>query len=94
MEYGDIVWNNIPDYLKQSLESLQFEAVRIVTVVTKLTSRQLLYDETGCMGKCSRLAVKKYKLLKYHEMFHKGAHDYLNCTVQIIDLLRSTPYKH
>ena len=44
MEYSDIVWDNIPDYLKQSLESLQFEADRIVTGATKLTSRQLLYD--------------------------------------------------
>jgi hypothetical protein len=47
MEYGDIVWNNIPDYLKQSLESLQLKAARIVTGATKLTSKQLLYDETG-----------------------------------------------
>jgi hypothetical protein len=47
MEYGDIVWNNIPDYLKQSLESLQLEGARIVTGATKLTSKQLLYDETG-----------------------------------------------
>jgi hypothetical protein len=34
MEYGDIVWDNIPDYLKQSLESLQLEAPRIVTGAT------------------------------------------------------------
>ena len=47
MEYSDIVWDNIPDYLKQSLEILQLEAARIVTGATKLTSRQLLYDETG-----------------------------------------------
>ena len=46
MEYGDIVWDNIPDNLRQSLESLQFEAARIVTDATKLTSKQLLYDET------------------------------------------------
>jgi hypothetical protein len=46
MKYGHIVWDNIPDYLKQSLESLQFEAARIVTGATKLTSKQLLYDET------------------------------------------------
>jgi hypothetical protein len=39
MEYGDIVWDNIPDYLKQSLETLQLEAARIVTGATKLTSR-------------------------------------------------------
>ena len=37
MEYSDIVWDNIADYLKQSLESLQLEATRIVTGATKLT---------------------------------------------------------
>lgn len=47
MEYGDIVWDNISDYIKQSLESLQLEADHIVTGATKLTSIQLLYDETG-----------------------------------------------
>ena len=47
MEYGDIVLDNITDYLKQSLESLQLEAARIVTGVITLTSRQLPYDETG-----------------------------------------------
>jgi hypothetical protein len=36
MEYGDIVWDNIPDNLRQSLESLQFEAIRIVTDATML----------------------------------------------------------
>ena len=41
MEYGDIVWDNITDYLKQSLESLQLEPARIVTGATTLTSRQV-----------------------------------------------------
>jgi hypothetical protein len=42
MEYGDIVWDNIPDYLKQSLESLQLEATHIVTGATKACGFQLL----------------------------------------------------
>ena len=41
MEYGDI------DYLKQSLESLQIGAACIVTGATKLTFRQLIFNETG-----------------------------------------------
>ena len=56
MEYGDIVWDNIPDYLKQFLESLQLEAARIVTGATKLTSKQLL-DMMKQNGKRSRLVV-------------------------------------
>jgi hypothetical protein len=63
MEYSDIVWDNIPDYLKQSLESLQLEAARIVTGATKLTSRQLLYDETGWGFKYQSAFIFIFKLL-------------------------------
>ena len=31
IEYGDMVWDNIPYYLKQSLESPQLDAAHIVT---------------------------------------------------------------
>jgi hypothetical protein len=79
MKYSDIVWDNIPDYLKQSLESLQLEAARIVTGATKLTSRQLLYDETGLEMLQTRR--NNHKLIKFHEMFHKDAPDYLNSLV-------------
>jgi len=74
MEYSDIVWDNIPDYLKQSLESLQLEASRIVTCATKLTSKQLLYDETGWETLQTRR--NNHKLIKFHERFHKDAPDY------------------
>ena len=60
MEYGDIVWDNITDYLKQSLESLQLEAARIVTGATTLTSRQLLYDETGWQTLQTRRSNHKF----------------------------------
>jgi hypothetical protein len=76
MEYGDIVWDNIPDYLKESLESLQLEATRIITDATKLMSRQLLYDETGWETLQTRRS--NHKLINFHEMFHKDAPDYLN----------------
>ena len=64
--------------LKQSLESLQLEAARIVTDATKLTSRQLLYDETGWETLQTRRS--KHKLIKFHEMFHNDA-DYFNSLV-------------
>lgn len=79
MEYGDIVWDNIPDYLKQSLESLQLEAARIVTGATKLTSKQLLYDETGWETLQTRR--NNHKLITFLEMFHKDAPDYLNSLI-------------
>ena len=64
MEYGDIVWDNIPNYLKESLESLQLEATRIVTYATKLMSRQLLYDETGWETLQTRRS--NHTLIKFH----------------------------
>ena len=81
MEYADIVWDNIPEYLKQSLENLQLEAARIVTGGNKLSSKQLLYEETGWETLQSRR--NKHKLNKFHEMFHKNAPDYLNSLVPL-----------
>ena len=31
LEYADIIWDNLPDYLIKSIESIQLEAARIVT---------------------------------------------------------------
>jgi len=66
---GDIVWDNIPDYLKQFLESLQLETAPIVTGDTKLTSRQLLYYETG--RETIQIHINYYKFIKFHKLFHK-----------------------
>ena len=39
MQYGDIFWDNIPNYLKQSLEIIEeLEAVRIITGGTQHSS--------------------------------------------------------
>ena len=64
------IFDNIPDYLKQSL-GLQLEAARIVTGATKLTSKQLLYDETGWETLQTRR--NNHKFLYFHEMLHKNA---------------------
>ena len=47
LEYADIIWNNIPEYLGDKLERIQIEAARIVTGATKLCSKQNLYYDTG-----------------------------------------------
>jgi len=47
LEYGDIVWCNIPNNLTKELENINLEAARIVTGVTKLVSINKLYIDTG-----------------------------------------------
>ena len=76
LEYADIIWDNIPEYLRDKLESMQIEAVRIVTRTTKLCSKQNLYKDTGWETLSERR--KKHKILKFHEMFHKKGPEYLN----------------
>ena len=41
LEYADVVWDNCPNYIKEKLEHLNYEAARIITGATKLTSIQV-----------------------------------------------------
>ena len=70
LEYADIIWDNIPEYLRDKLESFQIEASRIVTGATKLCSKQNLYNDTVWETLSER--HKKHKILKCHEMFHEN----------------------
>ena len=47
LEYADIIWDNITEYLVNKVESIQLEAARIVTGGNRLAPRYLLYKETG-----------------------------------------------
>ena len=47
MEYADIVWNGCSDTESDLLDSVQYEAGKIVTGVMKGTSRQRLVSELG-----------------------------------------------
>jgi hypothetical protein len=38
LEYADVIWDNCPNYLKEKLEHINYEAARIITGATKLTS--------------------------------------------------------
>ncbi len=45
LEYGDIIWDNCTNELKNDVESVQHEAARIVTGATKLCGLENLYTE-------------------------------------------------
>jgi hypothetical protein len=54
-------------------------------------SRRLLYDETGC--ETLQIRRNNHKLIKFQEIFHKDAPDYLNSVVppQISEPINITP---
>ena len=79
LEYADSVWDNIPAYVNDTLENIQLEAARIATGGTKLTSRILLYRETGWATLHERRNI--HKLLQFYKMYHKLTPDYLSCLV-------------
>jgi hypothetical protein len=47
LEYADVVWDGCCDADRDLLESLQFEAARLVTGALKGTRRESLLNETG-----------------------------------------------
>ena len=47
LEYADIIWDNIPEYLKNEVDKVQNESARIVTGCTKLVSLDYLINEAG-----------------------------------------------
>jgi hypothetical protein len=38
LEYADVIWDNCPNYIKEKLEHINYEAARIITGAKKLTS--------------------------------------------------------
>ena len=42
LEYADVIWNNCPNYIKQNLNTLNYETARIIT---KLTSMLILLQD-------------------------------------------------
>jgi hypothetical protein len=73
LEYSDIIWDNIPEYLRDKLKSIQIEAAGIVTGETKLCSKQNLCNDTGWETLSERR--KTHNILKLHEMFHEKGPD-------------------
>ena len=46
--YEDVIWDNCPNYMKEKLEHINYEAARIIIGATKLTS--ILYFTRMWMG--------------------------------------------
>jgi hypothetical protein len=45
LEYADVIWNNCPNYIKEKLEHINYEAARIITGATTLTSLSIPLQE-------------------------------------------------
>ena len=76
LEYGDVIWDNIPNYLKDKLENVQLEAARVVTGANKLCSIVKLYNDTGWDSLSERR--RKHKIIKFHEMVHSQTLEYIS----------------
>ena len=68
MEYGDVIWNNCYDCDSALLDSVQYEASRLVTGTIKGTSSARLYKELACESLSSRrklhILSHFYKIVK------------------------------
>ena len=76
LEYVDVVWDNCPEYLKAKLEHVNYDAARIVTGATKLTSLRLLLAECGWETLQQRR--DKHNILICHNMVNGRTPCYLN----------------
>lgn len=68
LEYADIVWDNLTEDLKDQIENINLDAARIITGATKLTSKNLLYRETGWETLEQRR--KQHRLIQFYKMYH------------------------
>ena len=79
LEYGDVVWNNMPQYLKDDLDKIQNEAARIVTGCSKLVSLSDLRKECGWESLSERR--RRHKLIFFFKMMKGFAPTYLSSLV-------------
>ena len=76
VEYADVVWDNCPNYIKEKLEHINYEAARIITGATKLTSIRILLQECGWETLEQRR--NKHNILLFHKMVNKTFPEYLS----------------
>ena len=55
LEYGDIIWNNCPAYLKDRLEKVNIESARIVTV----TIVTICYQKAHILHRCQIYCISR-----------------------------------
>ena len=76
MEYACEVWDGCLERDIEKLEKIQLEAARIVTGLTKFTSKESLYFETGWDTLFNRRQYRKLTI--FYKMHNKMCPDYLN----------------
>ena len=76
LEYGDFVWDNCTNEDKNKIESIQIEAMRIVTGATKFVNIEKLYAETGWV----KLEDRRYehKMCKMYGIVNNHCPSYLS----------------
>lgn len=74
LEYADVIWDNIPDYVSLKIENIQLEALRIVTGGNRLASKTPQYKEQAgfrylSVGKatglffCLKVSTAKFQII-------------------------------
>ena len=88
LEYGDILWNNCSDDMKQLLESLHLEAGRIIIGATKYCNTDKILKELGWETLQKRR--DNHKLSMYYRMVNNTTPSFLSDLVplQVRDVSR------
>lgn len=81
LEYADIIWDNLPEYLSRKIENIQLEAARIVTGGNRMASIAFLYRETGWVLLSKRR--ENHRLVQFFKMFHCKTPEYLSNILEI-----------
>ena len=79
LEYGDVIWDNLSQGLKDQLDKVQNEAARIVTGCTKLVAIADLIQESDLESLSEKR--RKYKLILFYKMVNGLSLSYLNALV-------------
>ena len=76
LEYGDVIFDNCSQNDKNTLENIQYNALRLITGCKKGTSRQLLLEEARLCTLQTRRTF--HKILKFHSIVFKTCPDNLH----------------
>ena len=71
LEYGNVLWDNYTKQQADLLESIQFDATRIITGLRRGTSHQVLYNELGWSTLSGRRTDAK--LIQFYKILNNEA---------------------
>ena len=80
LEYGNILWDNCTKDQAKLLESIQLDAIRIITGLRRGTSHEVLYAEVGLSSLAERR--KDAKLIQFYKILNNEAPAYIDDILQ------------